>query len=149
MNKIIFSIFCSIFLTAATASGVFACSCFQPEGVPIEKQVREAYTKSSAVFVGEVTEVVKKPETHSVTVRFKVEKSWNKKFQKEIIVSTASESNLCGYAFEVGKKYLVYAAENNGNLTTNLCTRTAAVSSNKDIAILNKIKKPQIKSSLK
>ncbi len=147
MNKIIFSIIFSTFLIALTASDIFACSCFQPEDVPIEKQVREAYQKSSSVFIGEVVEVIKKPDVYSV--RFKVEKTWNKKFQKEIIVSTAKDSSLCGYSFVVGKKYLVYASENNNNLMTNICTRTASVISNKDIAFLNKIKKPKIKSSPK
>lgn len=149
MNKLIFSIFFSAFLIALTASDIFACSCFQPEGVPIEKQVKDAYTKSTSVFVGEVVEVIKKPEVYSVTVRFKVEKTWDKNFQKEITLSTASESSLCGYTFEVGKKYLVYASENNNKLTTNICTRTASVTSNKDVAFLNKIKKPKIKSSPK
>jgi len=147
MNKIIFSIFFSIFLIALTASDVFACSCFQPEDVPIEKQVKDAYTKSTLVFVGEVVEIIKKPDVYSV--RFKVEKTWNKNFQKEITVSTAKQSNLCGYSFRVGKKYLVYANGENNNLSTNICTRTASVVSNKDIAFLNKIKKPKIKSSPK
>ncbi len=146
MNKIIFSIIFSAFLIALTASDVFACSCFQPEDIPIEKQVKDAYQKSSSVFVGEVVEVIKKPDVSSVTVRFKVEKTWNKIFQKEIAVSTAKDSSLCGYSFVVGKKYLVYASENNNNLTTNICTRTASAAANKDIAFLNKIKKPKIKS---
>jgi hypothetical protein len=149
MNKIIFSVILSIFLIALTASDIFACSCFQPEGIPIEKQVKDAYTKSTSVFVGEVVEIIKKPEVYSATVRFKVEKTWNKNFQKEITLLTASESSLCGYTFEVGKKYLVYASENNNNLTTNICTRTASITSNKDIVFLNKIRKPKIKSSPK
>ncbi len=149
MNKIIFSIIFSTFLIALTASDILACNCFQPEDISIEKQVRGAYTKSSSVFVGEVVEVIKKPDVYSVIVKFKVKKTWNKNFQKEITLLTASEDSLCGYAFEIGKKYLVYATENNNNLMTNICTRTASVTSNKDIAILNKIKKPQAKSSPK
>ena len=147
MNKIIFSIIFSTFLIALTAGDVFACSCFPQEDISIEKQVKDAYQKASSVFVGEVVQIIKKPDVYSV--RFRVEKTWNKTFQKEIIVSTAKESSLCGYTFEVGKKYLVFASENNNNLMTNICTRTASVQANKDTAFLNKIKKPKIKSSPK
>jgi hypothetical protein len=147
MNKIIFSIFFSAFIIAATASDIFACSCFQPEGVPIEKQVKEAYDKSASVFVGQVVDVTKK--TDSNLIKFRVEKSWNNKFQKEITVSTPGNSAMCGYEFQVGKKYLVYASDENGKFSTYLCTRTASAASNKDIAVLNKIKKPKIKSSPK
>ncbi len=149
MNKIIFSIIFSTFLIAITASDILACSCIVQEDIPIEKQVKDAYTKSSSVFVGQVVAVIKNPETYSVVVKFKVEKSWNKKFQEKITISTASDSAMCGYEFVVGKKYLVYANGENNNLGTNICTRTASVVSNKDIAVLNKMKKPKIKSSPK
>jgi hypothetical protein len=145
MNKTIFSILFLICIIAVTASDVFACSCFTPEGIPIEKQVKDAFTKSSSVFVGQVVEVVKKPDNN--LIKFRVEKSWNNKFQKEITVSTPSNSAMCGYEFVVGKKYLVYANGENANLSTYLCTRTASATANKDVALLNKIKKPKIKSS--
>jgi hypothetical protein len=148
MNKIIFSIIFSTFLIALTAGDVFACTCFLQEDISIEKQVKDAYQKSSSVFVGEVVEVLKKPDAFFVTVRFNVEKSWNKKFQKEITISTGTGGGDCGYEFAVGKKYLVYAYGDN-KLSTNICTRTASFTSNKDIAVLNKIKKPKIKSSPK
>lgn len=147
MNKTIFSIFFLASIIIVTASDVFACSCFVPEGIPIAKQVKDAYTKSSSVFVGQVVEVIKKPDNN--LIKFRVEKSWNNKFQKEVTVSTPSNSAMCGYEFQVGKKYLVYASGENGNLSTYLCTRTAPAGANKDVALLNKIKKPRIKSSPK
>jgi hypothetical protein len=145
MNKTIFSILFLASIIVMTASDVFACSCFTPEGIPIEKQVKDAYTKSSSVFVGQVVEVIKKPETN--LIKFRVEKSWSNKFQKEITISTPGNSAMCGYEFQVGKKYLVYANGENDKLSTYLCTRTASATANKDIALLNKIKKPKIKSS--
>ena len=147
MNKIIFSIIFSTFLIALTVSDIFACSCFPQEEIPIERQVRDAYQKSSAVFVGKVIKVNEKSDV--VLVRFRVEKIWNNKFQGEITVSTAKDSAACGYKFEIGKKYLVYSDGKNNNLTTNICTRTSTSESNKDIAFLNKIKKPKIKYSPK
>jgi hypothetical protein len=147
MNKIIFSVVFMAFIIAATASDIFACSCFQPEGVPIEKQVREAFDKSASVFVGQVVDVTKKPVSN--LIKFRVEKSWNNKSQKEITVSTPGNSAMCGYEFQVGKKYLVYASGETGRLSTYLCTRTAPAIANKDVALLNKIKKTKTKSSPK
>lgn len=149
MNKIIFSILFSTFLIAFTASDSFACSCILQQDISIEKQVRDAYAKSASVFVGEVIEVNSKPDVYFVSVKFKVEKSWNKNFQKEITVTTGKGGGDCGIEFVVGKKYLVYASGENDKLSTNICTRTAAAEANKDAAVLNKIKKPKIKSAPK
>jgi hypothetical protein len=146
MNKIIFSIIFSTFLISLAANDIFACDCISLDDISIEKQVRDAYKGSSAVFVGEVTEIISKPNVYSVLVKFKIEKSWNKNFQKEITISTGRGGGDCGYGFAVGKKFLVYAYGKINNLSTNICTRTNSVASNKDIAILNKIKKSKIKS---
>ena len=150
MSKIILSIIFSTFLIALTASDIFACTCsLPPENETVEKQVREAYKKSSSVFIGEVLEVIKKPDVFSVTIKFKVEKTWNEKFQNVITLTTGQGGGDCGYLFEIGKKYLVYAYGERASLGTNICTRTSPVKSNKDIAFLNKIKKPKLKSSPK
>lgn len=148
MTKIISSIFFLFSVITLTASGVFACSCETMPDIPIERQVKDAYTKSSSVFVGKVVQV-NKLNDYSVLVKFDVEKSWGKTFQKKISISTASHSAMCGYEFQVGKKYLVYASGENNKLSTTICTRTASVVSNKDVVVLNKIKKPKIKSSPK
>lgn len=152
MKVIIFSIFALVFLFALNAGDVFACTCSLPKGNKSdEQQVKESYKNSSIVFSGEVVEVIKNPNSFFVTVRFEVEKTWdNKEFQKEITVSTGQEGGgSCGYAFEVGKRYLVYAYGQKNDLKTNICSRTASFELNKDIAVLNKIKKPKIKVSPK
>ena len=152
MKKIIFStaIFAAFFILSH--GDVFACSCVpMPENVTIGQQIKEAHKQSSVVFIGEVIEVVKKPDDDFfVTVKFKVEKIWNdKEFQRELVITTGRDDGFCGYAFEKGKRYLVYAFENNNELSTNICTRTSAAEQNKDIAFLNRMKKPKIKSSPK
>jgi hypothetical protein len=149
MNKFIFSIIFSIFLIAFTASDVFACDCILLDEIPVEKQLKNAYASSTSIFVGEVVEVITKPDVYFVSVKFKVEKNWNKNFQKEITVSTGKGGGDCGYKFQIGKKYLVYAYGENNKLSTDICTRTALANSNKDAAFLNKIKKPKIKSAPK
>ncbi len=151
MNKIIFSIFACAFLFVLSASDVFACTCTPlPKNITIKRQVKEAYAKSSLVFVGEVVEIVDVSDNFFVTVRFRVEKTWsNKEIQKEITVSTGRNDGMCGYSFEAGKKYLIYAFGDGNNLETNICTRTSTSESNKDIDFLNQIKKPEIISSPK
>jgi hypothetical protein len=149
MNKLIISFVFLIFLTTLTASKVIACSCaFITEGISIERQVKDAYKNSSAVFIGEVSEIVSKPDVYYVLVKFKTEKSWSRNVQKEITISTGRGSGDCGYEFVVGKKYLVYAYGED-KLETNICTRTDIAESNKDISVLNKLKKIKAKSSPK
>jgi len=152
MNKIIFAIFLFAIFTFLNASNVLACSCVPQGSESIETQVKQAYTNSAAVFVGEVVEVVKKPDGYSVEVKFRNVKSWKSELQDKITISTGQGSGDCGYKFEVGKKYLAYADGDKNNLRTNICTRTSAFESNKDVAFLNKIKKikkSKIKSSPK
>jgi len=152
MNKIIFTIFFFAFFTVLNASNVFACSCVPQGDESIEPQVKEAYTNSTAVFVGEVVEVIQKPDTFITEVKFKVLKSWKNEFKDTASITTGRGGGDCGYEFEVGKRYLVYADGDKNKLRTNICTRTSAFESNKDVAFLNKIKKikkSKIKSSPK
>ncbi|HEV8159337.1 MAG TPA: hypothetical protein VGP58_09910 [Pyrinomonadaceae bacterium] len=141
MNKIIFTIFFFAFFTVLNASNVFACSCVPQGDESIEPQVKEAYTNSTAVFVGEVVEVIQKPDTFITEVKFKVLKSWKNEFKDAVVIKTGRGGGDCGYEFEVGKKYLVYAYGDKGKLGTNICTRTSVLESNKDVAFLDKIKK--------
>ncbi len=152
MNKIIFTIFLFTFFTVLNVSSVLACSCVLLGNESIEKQVREAYTNSTAVFSGEVLEVVKNPDAYFVEVKFKVVKSWKNEFKDSVLVRTGQGGGDCGYEFEIGKKYLVYTNGDENNLRTNICTRTSSFESSEDVAFLNKIKKikkSKIKSSPK
>jgi len=152
MNKIIFTIFLFVFFTVLNASNVLACSCVPQGSESIETQVKEAYTNSKAIFSGEVIEVIKKPDVYFVEVKFKLDKSWKNEFKDTVSITTGRGGGDCGYEFEVGKKYLVYADGDKNKLRTNICTRTSAFESNKDVAFLNKmkkIKKSKIKSSPK
>ncbi len=91
------------------------------------------------MFYGEVTEVNRQED--SVTVKLMVSRSWKGTVKREMIIRTAQNSAMCGFNFETGKKYIVYAVGTDDNLRTNLCTRTS--SSYKDAKHLNKIKKPK------
>ena len=144
MKKVIFITLLSfMFLFAAADS--FACSCrFSP--APVKKQVKDAYADSSAVFSGEVLEITSKDEWN-ITVRIKVGKSWKGQFSQEIIINTNKESSMCGYAFAVGKKYLVYAYGTKDDLGTSNCSRTTVLSGTQDIKFLTRLKKTRGRSA--
>ena len=148
MKKIIFSFIFSVFLTAFAATSIFACDCIKPANDNIQELVEADYKNSEAVFSGEVIEISNSPGSNIVEVKFKVEKSWKNVLQREVVL-VADRGKDCGYKFEFGKTYLVYAQGKANNLETNICTRTSTSELNKDINFLNKIKNPEIKSSPK
>jgi len=147
MKKIILATFAFTFFSVLNAGNVSACSCiFLPETKSIDSIVKKAYKNSSAVFVGEVVDIVQKPDVFFVQVKFVVEQKWNDGIKKTVTITTGKGGGDCGYPFEIGKKYLVYASNSKNTLQTNICTKTALAENNKDIAVLNKIKKRKIKS---
>ena len=152
MRKIIIAAFALAFFGVLNASNVFACTCLlSPEAESLDSVVKKAYKNSSAVFAGEVIEIVQKPDVFFVEVKFAVEQKWNDGIEKTVTVTTGKGGGDCGYRFEVGKKYLVYASNSysKNSLRTNICTKTALAENNKDIAVLNKIKKRKIRFSPK
>src|SRR5436853_3403955 len=114
-----------------------ACSCLIPD-------VPEAVKQSSAVFVGEVVDIVA-PKTSDekaplpgrfFTIKFKVEKSWKGAAFGEVDVLSAQGRYGC-FAFppvSKGEKYLVYAEQayderalQKNWLFINSCNRTALI----------------------
>jgi hypothetical protein len=104
-------------------SMVSACSCIMP--VP----PLEALAQSDAVFVGTVTGITLVGD-YRKNVEFEALVVWKGDVGKGVSVSTARDSAACGFGFEAGKTYVVYAhddAEGEG-MTVNSCSRTHEVS---------------------
>jgi hypothetical protein len=138
------------------APDAHACSCIIPE-------VPQAFDKSHAVFVGEVTEIVKPrtddpkapPADRLYTVKFKVEKSWKGAGFKDMTVSeivVLSDQGRAGCfswgSFVEGRKYLVYAEETKGENLAVLfsCNRTVALANaSGDLEALDRMSKPAFK----
>lgn len=123
------------------AENSYACSCVYLSNLTLKQEVEAAFTNSVAVFSAEVLEINEKPNVYNVSVKFKVNKSWKGIKTKEIVLTTGRGGGDCGYRFEVGKKYLVYAYGKTNELGTGICSRTAFVEGNKDIKILTNLKK--------
>jgi hypothetical protein len=123
-----------IFIASAEKS--FACSCMVTDE-PLETQIQKAFDGSAAVFSGEVILVEPKDE-YTLTVKIKSSQVWKGKELEEFTVNTSKQSTMCGYYFEIGKKYLVYANKSGEVLMTTNCSRTAGLNENGDAKYLNR-----------
>jgi hypothetical protein len=125
----------------ASAEQASACSCLRSLE-PVKKQVQRAFTDSTAIFSGEVLEISESAaDENSLLVKLKVATSWKGKLNREVTITTAENSAMCGYTFEVGKKYLVYANGAEGSLMVSSCSRTTNMSNKNDVKYLAKLKR--------
>jgi Tissue inhibitor of metalloproteinase len=105
---------------------LFACTCFSSSSC-------EAFGNSKAVFIGQVVSG-KSPErmsdafalkTNQLEFGFDVKTAYFGADPAEpITVSTGIGFGDCGFPFEKGETYLVYAYESDGKLKTSVCSRT-------------------------
>jgi MYXO-CTERM domain-containing protein len=101
-----------------------ACSCMMPP------PPQEAMAGSAAVFEGTVTEVhgPKDDLPGSREVDLQIGRRFKGAEADTVTVTTAGSSAACGYSFEVGRTYLVYANDgDDGQLSVSLCSRTARI----------------------
>jgi hypothetical protein len=141
MKKAIYiSLTLTLFLLAS-AEKSYACSCLRSLE-PVKKQVRQAFKDSTAIFAGEVLEISEdSADENSLLVKIKVAKSWKGELSSEVTITTAKNSAMCGYSFEVGKKYLVYANGLKDSLMVSNCSRTTNMSNKGDVKYLAKLKR--------
>jgi hypothetical protein len=143
MKKILFSSLLVFGLLVCTQIDVLACGCDLPiPKLSPKQQVNKARKTANAVFSGTVLEITKQPQDFYVSVRLLVENSWKGNIPKEVTITTGLGGGDCGYQFEVGKSYLIYANGSNENkLSTNICHRTKNLSESiQDLQILGKVK---------
>lgn len=106
-----------------------ACTCAPP---PPPAQARDA---ADSVFSGTVLSIT--PGKNGLDVKIQVDRSWKSARCGTVVVQTPPDSAMCGYSFEVGKSYLIYADLEKGKLSTSLCSRTRTVEeAGEDLAAL-------------
>jgi len=101
-----------------------ACSCVPPP--PFEKAVKQA----DAVFVGEVASSEPVDGMNSdglVSYSFAVEEVVSGEVGTGVEVISHSSSATCGFPFQEGDRYVVFADERDGRLETYLCSRTEPI----------------------
>ncbi len=113
------------------------CSCIPP------RPPREALGQADAVFAGRVVSVVERREEDPghpggphLEVRIVPQRRWKGAAGDTVVVRTADNSAACGYAFETGGEYMVYAAGEDA-LRVNSCSRTRLLAeAGEDLAAL-------------
>lgn len=112
-------------------ASVSACTC-------VQQPPARAFKWATAVFVGEVIEITE--GDYVVEVRFKVERSYKGVKRQQIMVTTSRNSEgECGFKFDKGRNYLVYAYGKREMLDTDMCTRTRALDdAQEDLAVIEK-----------
>lgn len=102
-----------------------ACTCAGP------MSFEQAWSESEAIFVGVVTSidlVGEDPHWPELRVHFDVSASWRGVTGPTALIATAASGAACGYDFEIGREYLVYAdvwsSVEVGTFATHLCHRT-------------------------
>ena len=103
----------------------YGCSCLRP-GPPLTELDR-----ATAVFAGEVSAINR--TTRGFEVSFSVAEVWKGDLPRTLVITTGPHSAACGYAFNIGQDYLVYAyGRDTTSLGAGLCSRTALLSNAAD-----------------
>lgn len=106
------SLFTFLFVFLFLGSQVaYACMCYPPD---------DPYKVSKAVFFGKLIQISSTDQNSPRILTFRIEKDWKGIETGEVTVLTP-QLNRCGYNFETGEKYLIYAGELNGKLETSPC----------------------------
>lgn len=145
-------VFFAIVIVLSLASrDAMACMCGGGGGTPCE-----GYGKAAAVFVGTVTGVRESEQYKgkdvaelrklrdageldwgSMAYKFSVEQAYLGVAGSEVEIFTGRGSSDCGFVFQTGQRYLVYADRYKTKLITSTCMRTKAFSeATEDIAYL-------------
>ena len=112
----------SLFAAGLWSSSSDACSCIPPP------EPAKALAQSAAVFLAKVIEIDDAGNVNK-TVTLEVEKWWKGGEAARVKVVTPSNGAACGFSFQVGERYLVYAhgaRKNDDLLQVSLCSRTRA-----------------------
>lgn len=139
MNRILAA---ALALLVLAASDALACSCAGPSAPD------RAYADATVVFEGKVLSIDdqytalrkawddvsmrlgRDPDwqeferTHGFKVTFEVTKAWKGALKKRFVLYTGRGGGDCGFPFEKGKEYVVYAYCGKKYCDTMICTRT-------------------------
>ena len=120
--KIFIIMFALGMIVFGASERVFACECKR------NSSVEQEFSDAKTVFVGKVIEI--KDSKPDAVITLKVERMWKGIKTETMVLLTDNRGKGCGYIFNKGERYLVYAFEDrDGALRTDVCTRTTDVRS--------------------
>lgn len=133
-RRIVLAVLFAVFLFTSfffQAMPAHACSCSTPSP-------QEATLQSAAIFSGKVIQVEEasdwrkwipfsnQPARGGFEVVLDVQSAWKGMDQTRVLIFTEGWGGGCGFPFEVGREYLVYASYwERDVLETHICSRTA------------------------
>ena len=154
-KKILLTMLLSVLFSLISMSIVpttsYACSCVEPPSVEDELE------RSQAVFSGKVLEVKEQKDFRGYMkkrVLIEVAETWKGVSESQVFITTGSGGGDCGYEFQVGQEYLVYATESTmygsqAELVTIICDRTTELgAAQEDLAVLGEGKEPTVQVDL-
>ena len=97
-----------------------ACKCAQPASASAEA------ASAAAVFEAQVAKITA-ADPQTLLVELKVSRAWKGVNAEQVTVRTPAESPACGYPFQLGQSYLVYAQSGSEALSVHHCSRTRAI----------------------
>jgi hypothetical protein len=129
LRRTLIVIFLAVMAVPVVASPCWACSCMAYES-PREQRHSQARS-ADLIFTGvaksqRVTDEGD-PEFEGdemIGTRFRVGKTYKGHPGRWVTVETYVNGATCGYHFEVGKRYTVFAYEQNDEYNTSLCSGT-------------------------
>jgi len=121
------------------------CVCIKqphPSEEKVKADRRQVYDKATAVFVGKVVAL------DAYTVTFRLEKRWKGDSLNEVILSTGAVPGYegtplpdeCGYQFQLGEEYLVYAFGAAKKMKASICSTLLIKNAAEEEKGLDKIK---------
>ncbi|HKK71163.1 MAG TPA: hypothetical protein VKA86_08085 [Candidatus Krumholzibacteria bacterium] len=125
----------ALLLLLVTSPEAIACTC----GDPLDPE--PAFDSSDAVFEATVQAVRVAGTEREVDLI--VTRSWKGVQTRSVVVWTFASEALCGYPFQIGVAYLVYAADTSGRggesrWSTSVCRRTRPMTeAAEDLAFLS------------
>ena len=133
---------CCVFIFVPAQGQAQNCSC------PKKPELEESYADSSVVFLGQVEnqeDSVVRPEYIEVRLAVQRKFKWLNELSgsQSIVVYTPPEQAKCGYPFQNGFDYLVFAKGNPAFLRVDSCSRTNVVENSQlDREKLQRLMKP-------
>ncbi len=142
-RRVVLIVVVALVVLAADARCAWACSCEPPGSTAAERE------RATAVFAGRVERleagngsIVSKTDP-AVQVTFAVQQVWKGDVPQTMFLTTAQWGASCGYTFEQGQQYLVYAFTFNDTLQAYLCSRTRPLAdAQDDLAVLGEGRVP-------
>lgn len=106
-----------------------ACACTCVEYDSIEEQIKENISTVDAIFIGTVTDIEEINE-EELKITFSVSRVWKGPQYTLLVVETYNPETTaaCGFPFQVGGAYIVFAYGSEYLLGTSTCTATSSVS---------------------